>query len=68
MLSTFLKIVLFAIVLRMLYPLFKGMGALFGKTSTPGSGRAGKGESEREYPDLTSYEIEDADFEEIRKK
>jgi hypothetical protein len=67
-LTNVLKIILFLLVLRMLYPLFKSMGAMSGKPSTPGSGRPKNGGDARDYSDLTSYEIEDADFEEIKKK
>ena len=69
MLANILKVLLFFVVLRMLYPLFKGIGASSKRPAKhPGSGRSHEGGPKREYSDLTPYEIEDADFEEIRKK
>jgi hypothetical protein len=65
--GTALKILLFFIVLRMLYPVLQGIGALFVSkpAAKPGTKPNGK---KKDYSDLTPYEIEDADFEEIREK
>lgn len=67
MLGTILKILLFFIVLRMLYPVFKGIGALFGP-KTPVERGADSKKAKKDYSELTPYEIEDADFEDIREK
>lgn len=67
MLGTILKILLFFIVLRMIYPVFKGIGSLFG-SSSPTKKKTATGSKKNDYSDLTPYEIEDAEFEEIREK
>lgn len=67
MLGTVLKILLFFIVLRMLYPVFRGIGALFGSNS-PVEPKPGSRSPKKDFSKLTPYEIEDADFEEIRDK
>lgn len=67
MLGTVLKILLFFIVLRMIYPVFKGIGSLFG-SNTPVEPGAGRKDAEKDYSKLTPYEIEDADFEDITEK
>jgi hypothetical protein len=65
--GTILKIFLFFIVLRMLYPIFQGIGSLFG--SKPHVDKGGDSSvTKTDYSELTAYEIEDADFEEIREK
>ncbi len=68
MLANILKIILVFLILRMLYPLFKGMGTMFDKPSAPGPRGEKKDGTERDYSDLTPYEIEDADFEDMKKK
>lgn len=62
MLKLFLQILLLFIAFKLLWPLFRGVGGLF--KSTPDRKPMGK---KPDYSELSPYEIEDAEFEEVRK-
>jgi hypothetical protein len=65
-----LHIILLFLLFRLLFPLFKGIGKLLGKLFTPVSHQQSKSEKVEEEPDysaLSPYEIEDADYEEVKE-
>lgn len=67
MLGSILKILLFFMVLRMLYPVFQGIGSLFSSKTPVERGTKPK-DAKKDYSELTPYEIEEADFEDISDK
>jgi hypothetical protein len=65
MLRLILNGLLIFFILRALQPLFSGGARLFGRRPTREPVDKKGGEHERMRPDLSPYEIEDADYEEI---
>ena len=67
-------IILFFLLFRVLVPVFRGIGRLFGSSSpkTKSRNTSPRGNqpppSEPDYSELSPYEIEDAEFEEIKKE
>jgi hypothetical protein len=74
MLKVLFQIILFFLIFRLLVPVFKGVGRLFGssspKTRPRNTSQRGNqpASSEPDYSELSPYEIEDAEFEEIKQE
>jgi len=67
LLSYLLRFLFFVLLLRLLSPFFRGLRKLFTSSSNPGS--TGKPPKKTpDYSDLTPYEIEDAEYEELKEK
>ena len=74
MLKVIFQIILFFLLFRLLVPVFRGVGRLFGsstpktrnRTTSNQSGKTASGEPD--YSELSPYEIEDAEFEEIKQE
>ncbi len=68
MLKYIFQIILLFLIIRLLFPMFKGVGKTLGRLfkPPPRSGGGGKVEKEPDYSALSPYEIEDADYEEVK--
>ena len=66
MLRLLINFVILMLVLRMLRPVFVSAGKVLQRVFAPGAGGGGdSGTPKVKYPDLSPYEIEDAEFEEV---
>lgn len=66
MLRLLINLAIFVLVLRILRPLFANAGKVFRRASgSEPDGKGNSGKAEVEFPDLSPYEIEDAEFEEV---
>lgn len=74
MLKVLFQIILLFLIFRLLVPVFRGAGRLFGsrtpKTRPRSAGRQGSqsGSDKPDYSELSPYEIEDAEYEEIKQE
>lgn len=64
MLKILLNLIFFVVIVRVFRSLFRRIGA----RNAPKVDTAAKPPENKGYSDLTPYEIEDADYEEIRKE
>ncbi|NIM19941.1 MAG: hypothetical protein GTO51_06805 [Candidatus Latescibacteria bacterium] len=66
MLKFILQILLLFLLLRLLFPIFRGVGSALRRLFGPAPKKE-KLNKEPDYSSLSPYEIEDADYEEIKK-
>ena len=72
MLRVIINVLFLLLIIRLLRPVLSRVRRYFGTRQSPervrGEGASGNGTKKEDYSDFTSYEIEDADFEEVHKK
>ncbi len=71
--STLFKFILLLVLARLLYPVFKGIRNALNRPASrrgpkPRGSGSGKKNKENDYSNLSPYEIEDAEFEELKEK